>query len=284
MAAEQGKAGLRLAACVVVRNEGRDLAEWLAFHALAGFDATLVYDHASTDDTACVVAAASRLQDVRVVRWEHTSGRAQMDAYLHAMRENAGEFDWIAALDADEFLVVHLPGGVRALCRAAPADADAIAVCWAMFGANGHEQFPDVMVTEAFTRRSEAGFAPNRHVKSLVRPGAAQACPTPHTFIVPGRTVRPDGSDIAWAADPDGHDCYGLMRQPADHGIAQVNHYFTRSRAHWAARLSRGNFIATRTWAEFDVYDRNEIEDRSALVNGAAVRQRRDAIMALARL
>lgn len=272
---------MKFAVCLVVKNEARDLAEWLAYYGIVGFDTILVYDNGSVDGTACVATGAGKLQDIRIISWEHVGARAQMEAYQHAMKENAAEFDWIAALDADEFLVVHSQGGMRALCEAMPPNADAIAIDWAMFGANGHEHFPDAMITEAFTRRSEAAFAPNRHVKCLVRPGAVQSCPTPHAFIVPGRTVRPNGLEIEWMVNPDGLKIFGLTRHTAEYDIAQINHYFTRSRAHWAARLARGNFVNARNWADFDFYNRNEVEDRSALAEGAAVRRQRDAIMAL---
>jgi hypothetical protein len=35
---------MRIAVCLIVRNEVGDIAEWLAYHATAGFDAFLVYE------------------------------------------------------------------------------------------------------------------------------------------------------------------------------------------------------------------------------------------------
>ena len=48
-----------------------------------------------------------------------------------------------------------------------------------------------------------------------------------------------------------------------DYGVARVNHYFTRSRAHWMAKMRRGypSDIAIRKLAEFDTYNRNDVLD-----------------------
>jgi hypothetical protein len=53
-----------------------------------------------------------------------------------------------------------------------------------------------------------------------------------------------------------------------------VNHYFTRSRAHWAAKLQRGypSDFVVRKMEEFAEYDRNEIEDGIAARHVGALR------------
>ena len=53
--------------------------------------------------------------------------------------------------------------------------------------------------------------------------------------------------------------------------LAGVNHYFTRSKAHWLAKLRRGypSDVAVRTLAEFDEYDRNEVDDPICLALSA---------------
>jgi glycosyltransferase involved in cell wall biosynthesis len=104
---------MRIAACLIVRNEARDIAEWLGYHAAAGFDAFLVYDNASSDGTTAALQAAGMVLDVRTVHWPSRSPLAQVSAYEHAIAKNKHEFDWIAFIDSDEFLVTHGLNSVR---------------------------------------------------------------------------------------------------------------------------------------------------------------------------
>ena len=43
---------MKSAICMIVRDEARDILEWIAFHARAGFDAQVIFDNGSTDGTA----------------------------------------------------------------------------------------------------------------------------------------------------------------------------------------------------------------------------------------
>ena len=271
-------AEMKIAVCLVVKDEARDIPEWIAYHALAGFDAFLVYDNNSSDGTPAVLRAAAAFHDVRVIPWRTPSIFAQMDAYRHALRTNRHEFDWIAMIDSDEFMVIHSPDTLHSLCSSTAA---AIGVNWAMFGSNGHDQFPSRLVIESFTRRSEIGFPINRHVKSLVRPSALIECLNPHAFVVDGPTILPDGRLLEWERLSEGGLRPGLTHTEADYTVAQVNHYFTRSRAHWAKKTARGypNPGSMSKLSHFDVYDRNEVEDTSALWDVAGVRRYRGAIL-----
>lgn len=272
---------MKIAACLIVKDEARDIAEWIAFHALAGFDALLIYDNGSSDGTTALLQAAAGLHDVRVTPWRTRAGAAQMDAYRHALRTSRHEFEWVALIDSDEFIVIHQPDTLRTLCDTGAA---AIGINWAMFGSNGHDQLPSRLVIESFTRRAEVSFPINRHVKSLVRPGAVLESLNPHAFTVDGPTILPDGRALEWERDPDGNLRAGLTQTPADYTIAQVNHYFTRSRAHWQMKTARGypNPGSMHKLQQFDDYDRNEVEDTSALCCVADVRKHRADILARA--
>jgi glycosyltransferase involved in cell wall biosynthesis len=264
---------MKIAACLIVRNEAEDIAEWIAYHIAAGFDTILAYDNASSDATLDVLQAAARVFDVRITPWNSRCATAQVKAYDHAIATNRTEFDWIAVLDSDEFLVFHGRQSVHSLCNAAN-DAAAIGINWAMFGTNGHIYTPRSLVIEAFTRRAMNSFDANRHVKSIVRPDAVDRCLNPHAFRVHGRTIAPNGTDLLWCTT-DGIPQPGLTATQPNYGIAQVNHYFTRSRAHWARKTARGypNPASRTKLLHFAQYDRNEIEDYSALRNLDAVRR-----------
>lgn len=243
----------RLAACLYVRDEAHDIAEWLAYHHVAGVDHVLVFDNNSADATRAVVRHAARHASISLIPWPVVDRRSQMAAYaigLWLLRD----FEWVAFIDADEFLVPMHASDLKTVLERF-AHADAIAVNWAVFGSAGHVDTPGGALIESFTRRADDAFEPNRLVKSIVRPRRARVIGA-HRFRVPGLYVRPGGTTFAW----DGFDriaddpCYAHLK---------IAHYFTRSHAHWRRKVERGYRDFTRPASDFGVYDRNEQEDLS---------------------
>ena len=258
---------MKSAVCLIVRNEARDIAEWIGFHALAGFDTQIIFDNRSDDGTTEIIKAASTLHDIRYHLWTDSSRGSQVSAYWAACEAYRPEFDWIAFVDSDEFIVLPEEQPVN-LFFARFEGWSAIALNWAIYGSDGHEDFPDGLVLDSFVRRAPADFFAARHVKSIIRPRFAARCLNPHCFDMRGNTLGSyaDARALAmqwWPAPELGGIAPGLSLEQPDYGLARVNHYFTRSRAHWLAKLKRGypSDVAIRKMAEFDIYDRNEVAD-----------------------
>jgi glycosyltransferase involved in cell wall biosynthesis len=265
---------MKSAVCLIVRDEARDIQEWIAFHALAGFDTQIIFDNGSTDGTAARTRAAAAQYDIRFHDWENRSAGSQVLAYQAACEAYRLEFDWMAFIDSDEFLVT--PDGEPVNDFLARFEGwSAIAVNWAVYGSNFHDSAPDGLVVENFTRRAEADFFPARHVKSIIRPHLAQSCPNPHYFAmredIDGHYCDARGQYMLWVRAPEveGGVLHGVSRAAPDYTLCRVNHYFTRSRAHWLAKLARGypSDFVIRKMAEFDTYDRNEVADPIAMRN-----------------
>ncbi len=261
---------MKSAVCLIVRNEARDIAEWIAFHAVAGFDTQIIFDNRSDDGTDRIVKAAAALHDIRYHHWQNSSAASQTLAYEAACEAYRLEFDWIAFVDSDEFLM--LPDAEPMNAFLGRFDGwSGIALNWAIFGANGHEAYPEGLVLENFTRRAGRDFFPARHCKSVVRPRFVARCLNPHCFDLGGDRLGSyadaRGRAMRWWPAPElGGILPGVSLDPPDYDGPRVNHYFTRSRAHWLAKLKRGypSDMAVRKLAEFDVYNRNEEEDLSA--------------------
>ena len=246
---------MRLAACLYVRNEAPDIAEWLAFHHGVGFDHVLVFDNLSTDATSAVVRQAARHASITLLPWPVRDKRAQLLAYALG-RRLLRRFDRVAFLDSDEFLTPTGERGVKAVLETL-ADADAIAVNWAVFGSNGHADAPPGLVIERFTRRAEDAFPANRIVKSIVDPRRVRRLNV-HVFDVRGGSyLRPNGSPVVWDGD-------ARTAEPPAYAALQVCHFLTRSKAHWTRKIARGYRDIERPSSLFDYYDRNEREDLSA--------------------
>lgn len=271
---------MKTAVCLIVRNEVESIQEWIAFHALAGFDTQIIFDNGSEDGTAALIQQAARHYDIRFHDWQNRSAASQTLAYEAACQAYRLEFDWIAFIDSDEYFVTEEDLPVNTLLARYDGWA-AVAVNWAIYGANGHETAPDGLIVEAYTRRAEADFFPNRHVKSIIRPRLAQGFPNPHYFTmaedIDGHYCDPSGAYMLWLRAPEapGGTMRGMSRALPDWSVCRVNHYFTRSRAHWQAKLRRGypaDFVQ-RSAEEFTLYDRNEALDPIAARRAAAVRE-----------
>jgi glycosyltransferase involved in cell wall biosynthesis len=258
---------MKTAICLIVRNEARDIAEWIAFHALIGFDTQIIFDNRSDDATPAIIKAAAALHDVRFHDWPNRSAQSQVLAYEAACEAYRWEFDWIAFVDSDEFVIPADPVPINEFL-ARFEGFSGVAVPWAIYGADGHEDFPDTPLLEAFSRRADTDFGAVRHVKPIIRPGFAGRCLNPHCFElrshVLGSYCDPLGRPMHWHEAPEwGGIVPGLARDAPDYGGGRINHYFTRSRAHWRLKLKRGypSDHAVRKLEEFDEYNRNEIFD-----------------------
>ena len=270
---------MKSAICLIVRNEVRDIAEWIAFHALVGFDTQIIFDHQSDDGTGAVIKSATALHDIRYHHWTDGSQRSQVDAYEAACSAYKLEFDWIAFVDSDEFLMPAEAQPINTLL-ARFEGWSGVAVHWAIYGSNGHDARPASLVVDSFTGRAGADFFACRHVKSIVRPRFVARCLNPHCFDLGGDRLGSycdaHGRVMQWWPAPEqGGILPGVSLEPPDYSVCRVNHYFTRSRAHWAAKLKRGypSDVAIRRMAEFIEYDRNEVQDRIALRYVPALRE-----------
>jgi hypothetical protein len=268
---------MKAAICVVVRNEEANILEWIAFHHLIGFDTIFAIDDRSDDGTKRLIRDAGALLDVRLSDWDQQEKGKQPVVYERLCRKHSREFDWMAFVDSDEFIVPEQDGSIATLLSR-HSTSSALAIPWLMFGSSGHVTKPLGLTIEAFQRRSITGFAPNRQIKSIIRPRNLIHGVNPHFFEVKGGYNLPCGLPAEW-------DAPGMLKAIPNKLEWRVHHYFTRSRAHWQDRMRRGQLGAiTRTAAEFDAYDRNDVFDPCAARFGAAVRLIVDKVETVARI
>lgn len=251
----------------VCKNERDLVAEWLAFHAAVGFERFYLYDNNSDDGTVEAAKAMRRDIEVEVVAWPSRAADYQTAAYDDAAARFGGHLEWIAFLDMDEFLLPVRDGTVGAFVSRVAGAAEGIAANWAVHGSSGWPTSPAGLVTENYLRRAGDTAWFNNHVKVLVRPGAYRRAVNPHFVEISGDYVGGDGEPVQWRSD-------GLTRQPRGLRDIRVNHYFTRSRADWQRKLTRGYNNDRRTMEDFDRYDRNDLYDDAALGVASRLRQR----------
>jgi hypothetical protein len=217
-----------LAVCAIFKNEARYVLEWIAFHKAVGFDRFFLYDHDSTDGGADLIRRSGFAPDVTLHHWTQRPG--QLQAYDHFTGNHAGEADWVAFIDLDEF--VHPLDHPTIRPSIARYDGfGAVLFSWLVFGPSRHRVRPAGLVIDNYRDRFPDDWSINRHVKSMVRTSALRGSgATPHSFTVDGPTCDALGREIY--PEP-------LLPKPIHEGVI-VNHYYSKSFEDWNAKLRRG--------------------------------------------
>lgn len=250
------------ACAIVVKNAGHKFAEWLAYQFVLGFDAVLVLDNGSTDDTREIARAFLPRFDVRVAGWDRTDPAYQRAGYDHLVGAAKGEFDWVACIDSDEFIVLPEGRSLHDLLDV-PAGTAGISMPWAMFGSSGLDDSPQDLVIRSFLHRAPEAFGPNKHIKSMVRPARYLSCGNVHFFEIDGAYVDMTHAAVTVKS--------ALQENVPDYAAGRLHHYFVQSKRDWADKLARGYHDCQRNPDEFFYYDRNEVFDDSALRYAAGV-------------
>ncbi len=233
-----------------MKNEGPFILEWLAFHRMIGVDDVLVYTNDCTDGT---VELLDLLQDRGLVQrrdnpFHETGGKPQHVALDLARKDplvqNAG---WIACIDVDEFINIHVGEGTLADLYGAVPDANVISLTWRLFGNDDVTRYEDRFVTEQFTRcapqlirrphqawgfksllRNEGLFETfGVHRPKGLRAGAAARV---RWVNGSGKPMPPRFLKSGWRS---GMDSYG-------YDLVTLNHYSVRSAESFLVKRDRG--------------------------------------------
>jgi hypothetical protein len=209
----------------IVRNEADYLEEWIAYHAALGVDHFIVYDNGSTDGSAALLERYQNHGLLTRIDWP--LGGGQLAAYNHALRFFGRVARWLAYYDVDEFLVPLVDDDIPSFLDRFP-DVAVVRVPRLEFGYSGHRQAPPGLAVEEYTQVAnvldlDADLPPR--VKSIVRPEAISAVDIHLAFP----------ADVPAPGAPTG------TAEEAVRGLAQLNHYYTRSFEEFEAKRTRGS-------------------------------------------
>jgi len=254
-----------IAVGAIVKNEGPYILEWLAYHRVLGIERFFIANNNSDDGSTELLAALHSIGLVEHIPFPHVPGKPpQLPAYVDILRRNGDDAQWIAFIDADEFLVladesISLP----ALFGSFDEKVGAVSVNWAIYGSSFRNEPSQGLVIERFTWRADQNFGVNLHYKSIVRSAACLApSGTPHHFRIRRafRYVHPDGESII---EHPKHGT-GLSATIKWHPL-RINHYVIKSRAEFdrkKAARGRATTVTDRRGEDFFVgHDRNEVID-----------------------
>jgi len=269
--------------CMIAKNEGPYLLEWIAYYRLLGFDHIVIYENNSMDNSASLLSKLAAAGKIEHRVWKLGKNESpQITAYQDALKK--AKTEWMLFVDADEYLVLHKHGNVRDFLAPfdAQPDVTAVSVNWRIFG-DGKNKTPDSRpVMQRFTLASKREFPPNAHLKTFVRVKAVGRMVNMHVTETRGRHLHASGNPVVMPS-------WGLS-QDIDLDVAQINHYYTKTYPEYVQKKERGSAavheadVTKYTWYHDEAFlghNRNDEEDRAILVHFDAVKAEMDELRAI---
>jgi hypothetical protein len=231
---------MNIALVCIAKDEDNYINEWVGYHLKLGFNKIYIYEN----------DWYSNINHPDVITILVNGSRQQIPVYNHFINEYKNEYDWVAFLDVDEFIVLKKHNTIHELMNDYNTES-ALGINWVFFGDNNKTFNGDYSVLERFTKRQEVV---NGHIKSIVNPKKVIMMNV-HSHVgqcIDTNRKRIDNSSF----NPNG---------PID--VAQINHYFTKTKDEYIKKMNRGR-ADTGTYrdiSDFDKHNINEIEDLIAL-------------------
>ena len=233
---------MNIAICAMVKDEP-DLREWMAWHFLIGVDRVFLYDNGSHQRVV--------VNNPNVIMHGWAGKGEQCRIYNHALTTYGQRFNWMAFIDADEFIYP-----VSEPLKDILADYNhvgGLAVHWALFGSSGHlTRQPSVI--DAYTHRAPFSDNASRLVKTICQPHAVRKFDSTHWARYQPNYFAVDENQYRV---PMGKEAFTGSR-------IRLNHYFCRSREDMQQKCVRGWGFANqkRTMPEMEKFDaRCTVED-----------------------
>ena len=243
-----------------MRNEGPFVLEWIAYHRLIGVTDFIVFSNDCDDGTdrlLDMLAAQGILRHIPIQCGPDESVQWHALKYVHAHRLTAG-YDWALFSDCDEFPVIHVgQHKVQDALAAIPADTDAIALPWRLFGASGIVTFDDSPVIQQFVHSAPLHLPfpiAGCYIKSLFRPEAFQKAGIHRPKHKPNRAAPRwvDGGGVQLPESFAKNDNQLALKGPETRrSVIEMNHYSLRSVESFLVKMGRG--LPNRRWRAVDL-------------------------------
>ena len=241
-------------------NRAPWIREWVAFHYLVGFRKFYIFLHNCSDDTERILSGLKKKFDINIFIVDPSLKTPQLSCYHDAYVKYGGKMDWMAFIDADEFLFPTTDDTMeKALASYTYKKLSAIGVYWSCFGSGGHIEEPSGLIIENYKYKAGGGYPNKRHIKSIVRGGLGESVKVPnnpHFFQTPLGTYDENLRPIT---------CGWTEYEPTYERF-RINHYATQSRSFFLNIKSKfkmpdgGDTRGEWYWEE---HNRNDIFDDS---------------------
>lgn len=286
-AARQGNG--RRAIVTTMKNEGPFMLEWVAYNRAIGFTDFLIYTNHCDDGTDRIAMRLEELGVAKHVDNKFKQGASpQRVALRRALKQEIyRNCEWVICADCDEFLNVRAGDGTLDDLFEAVGEADAISLCWKLFGCGDQVTYEDRLITEQFVWGAPEDFRDKYRalgLKTMFRPSGdirkfgvhrPKFEGRPEGFIwkdAGGQNMPEKYFDAGWSA----HGSFS-------HEHARLHHYAVRSVDSFLVKRDRGrtNHIdrdqGVAYWADMNL---NIEKDVSLLRSVERTRAELDQLMA----
>lgn len=244
---------MRIAIAAIFKNEQEYILEWIAYHrAVIGIEHFIIADNGSNDGSTQLLEALEQAKIITRIFFPRTSPHKgpQVPAYNKILSDYGSDFDYIAFIDADEFLVNEsgftLPDFIKS-CEQQPGFGS-LSLNWRIFGSAGHHFRQDKLVIERFYRASRPLEKGNAHVKTLAAPKCIKSMHIHHADLKRGFFSYNEKQKPALFVKnlTETHPLDGNTTSPFTMDICNsqvyVAHYAVKSRAeHFFKKANRGS-------------------------------------------
>jgi hypothetical protein len=233
---------MKVALTCIAKNEDKYIEEWIQYHLYLGFDRVFVYENDWT----------LNLDSPFVEKIQFNGGGRQSQAYNHFLSNYKNKYDWVAFFDVDEFLVLKMHDNIKQFLFHY-REFDGVGINWYLFGDNNQPMPTDnYSVLDRFTKRSKKI---DKHIKCIVK-----------TNIDSKYNIHSPINSVI--VDCKKNPIAGAFNTQGDDTIAQINHYFTKTKEEWKLKRERGRaplINVMRSDDDFGIHNKNEVEDLTAL-------------------
>ena len=224
-----------LAVVTIMKNEAPYVKEWIDYHLLVGVHKFYIYDNESEDNLKEVLQPYI---DKGVVEYTFFPGKVQqLPAYNDCLQKHRDDVEWLAVIDADEFIVPVKTKMIQEVLQDYK-EYPGLGVNWVLYDSNGHIKKPKGGVLENYTRCHRNFRKEKRsHIKSIVQPTSVIKFTHPHYAI-----YKDDDYAVNENYEPiNGKGNDKFFTQEASVQKIRINHYWSKSYEETLAKVERGN-------------------------------------------
>jgi hypothetical protein len=200
----------------IAKDEENYVEEWLDYNHKLGFDEIIMYEN----DWKCPVERPF------LNKIKFPGLHQQMNAYNHFLKHFRDDYDWIAFLDIDEFLVLKKHNNLKEFLTEHDNEFG-VSVNWYFFGSNGQVDRQEENKNSLLKQFTKRGKDVDQLIKTILKSSSGGWMQLPHNPNTP--LMDTNGKVFQGPWNPQG---------PTD--VAQINHYHHKSFEDWLIRCKRG--------------------------------------------
>lgn len=266
----------RIGVAAIFKNEAPYIIEWIAHHRLQGVTQFYIAENNSTDQTRNVLQQLSEFNIVSWFPWPSVPGeKPQVPAYRHILASFTSNVDWIAYLDADEYIWKTTDRHLGNFLESIPEDVGAVALNWATYGSSDQYFHVNASTPERFIWHASLENIVNRNFKSIARPSAIQDFTCPHnvTLHPKFRFIHPNGKKKSLDSNNKNPKHAHCQSKGVSWDDFRINHYIIRSWEEYATKKSkRGRAFSGSALDELYFWGHDFHEDSTPIPNSYAIR------------